>query len=68
MAAAFLFGYGIFRFIAEFFREPDSQLGTILGPFSMGQVLCAIMWLIGGAILALSLNSDQDHVEAEPSP
>ncbi len=68
LSAFFLILYATFRFFIEFFREPDSQLGTILGPFSMGQVLCAIMWLIGGAILALSLNSDQDHVEAEPSP
>jgi phosphatidylglycerol:prolipoprotein diacylglycerol transferase len=27
VAAAFLFGYGVFRFIAEFFREPDNFLG-----------------------------------------
>jgi phosphatidylglycerol:prolipoprotein diacylglycerol transferase len=31
----------------EFFREPDAQLGFIAGPFTMGQVLCALM-IIGG--------------------
>ena len=40
--------YGLFRFIIEFFREPDAHLGTVLGPLSMGQVLCIIM-IIGGA-------------------
>jgi phosphatidylglycerol:prolipoprotein diacylglycerol transferase len=42
----FLF-YGLFRFIAEFFREPDSQLGLLLGPFSMGQLLSIPMFLVG---------------------
>ncbi|MCX6116000.1 MAG: prolipoprotein diacylglyceryl transferase [Proteobacteria bacterium] len=55
-SALFLIFYATFRFFIEFFREPDSQLGTVLGPFSMGQLLCAIMWVIGGAILAWSLN------------
>jgi len=38
--ALFLILYGFFRFFVEFFREPDAQLGFILGPFTMGQVLC----------------------------
>ncbi len=42
----FLF-YGIFRFVVEFFRQPDPQLGLILGPFSMGQFLSLPMFLIG---------------------
>jgi len=41
--------YGLFRFIIEFFRQPDAHLGTVLGPLSMGQVLCGIM-IIGGGI------------------
>lgn len=43
----FLSGYGLFRFILEFFREPDPQLAFVLGPFTMGQVLCAVMMVIG---------------------
>jgi len=46
----FLIFYGIFRFFIEFFREPDAQLGFVLGPFSMGQVLCFLM-ILGGAAL-----------------
>jgi phosphatidylglycerol:prolipoprotein diacylglycerol transferase len=42
----FLF-YGLFRFIAEFFREPDPQLGLLIGPFSMGQLLSVPMFLVG---------------------
>lgn len=44
-------GYGLFRFIVEFFREPDSQLGLILGPFSMGQILSAPMFAVGLVML-----------------
>jgi phosphatidylglycerol:prolipoprotein diacylglycerol transferase len=39
--------YGLFRFIVEFFREPDAQLGLILGPFSMGQILSFPMFVLG---------------------
>ncbi|WP_137896052.1 prolipoprotein diacylglyceryl transferase [Ramlibacter sp. 2FC] len=48
VAAAFLFGYGVFRFIAEFFREPDAHLGLLALGMSMGQWLCLPM-ILGGA-------------------
>ena len=48
VAAAFLFGYGVFRFIAEYFREPDSFLGLLSLGMSMGQWLCVPM-VLGGA-------------------
>jgi phosphatidylglycerol:prolipoprotein diacylglycerol transferase len=44
---SFIALYGLFRFLVEFFREPDSQLGYILGPFSMGQLLSFPMFLLG---------------------
>jgi phosphatidylglycerol:prolipoprotein diacylglycerol transferase len=43
LAALFMMIYGVFRFLTEFAREPDAQLGFVLGPFSMGQLLCFIM-------------------------
>lgn len=46
MFASFLVLYSAFRFITEFFREPDSQLGFIMG-ITMGQILCLIMFVIG---------------------
>jgi phosphatidylglycerol---prolipoprotein diacylglyceryl transferase len=48
--ALYITGYGIFRFFIEFFREPDAHLGYILGPLSMGQLLCLAMIIAGGAI------------------
>ncbi|HSI47439.1 MAG TPA: prolipoprotein diacylglyceryl transferase [Ideonella sp.] len=50
VSAAFLVGYGLFRFIAEYFREPDSFLGLLALNMSMGQWLCLPM-ILGGALL-----------------
>jgi phosphatidylglycerol---prolipoprotein diacylglyceryl transferase len=48
--SAYLVMYGMARFSIEFFREPDPQLGFIFGPFTMGQVLSALM-IAAGAVL-----------------
>ena len=50
VAAAFVFGYGVLRFAAEYFREPDSFLGLLAGGMSMGQWLCVPMIVIGGGL------------------
>ncbi|MBK7049475.1 MAG: prolipoprotein diacylglyceryl transferase [Rhodoferax sp.] len=47
VAAMFLLGYGVFRFIAEFFREPDAHLGLLSLGMSMGQWLCVPMMVVG---------------------
>ena len=54
MSGAFLVGYGVFRFIAEYFREPDGFLGLLWLGLSMGQWLCVPMVLAGGALWVLS--------------
>lgn len=50
LLALYLIGYGLIRFIIEFFREPDTQIGLIWGILSMGQILCILMVLIGVCI------------------
>lgn len=48
VSALFLLGYGTFRFICEFFRQPDPQLGYIAwGWLTMGQLLSVPMMIIG---------------------
>ena len=47
VSAVFLIGYGVMRFIAEFFREPDDFLGLLALNMSMGQWLCVPMVLFG---------------------
>lgn len=51
LLAVYLMGYGTVRFFIEFFRQPDPHLMLVLGPFSMGQVLCFVMILIGMFLL-----------------
>lgn len=49
---AFLVLYGIFRFLIEFVREPDVQLGYLWGGWlTMGQVLSAPLIVAGIALL-----------------
>jgi phosphatidylglycerol:prolipoprotein diacylglycerol transferase len=50
VAAAFLVGYGVLRFVAEYFREPDAFLGLLALNMSMGQWLCVPMVLAGAAL------------------
>ena len=55
VTAVFLLCYGSFRIIAEFFREPDPQLGFIAGPFTMGQILSAAMLLAGIIVVVIAV-------------
>jgi len=59
LLAVFLISYGSMRFFLEFFREPDPQFGFILGLFTMGQLLCTVMVILGAILLwqKLKLNS-----------
>lgn len=63
LLALFLFLYGSFRFFVEFFREPDPQLGFVLGPFTMGQILCSLM-MLGGVGLFLFLKRRKIRAKA----
>lgn len=51
VSGAFLMGYGFFRFIAEFAREPDQYLGLLTFGLSMGQLLSVPMMLVGVALM-----------------
>jgi len=47
VSGMFMLGYGAFRFIAEYFRQPDAHLGLLALGMSMGQWLCLPM-IAGG--------------------
>ena len=47
VAGFFVAGYGVFRFVAEFWREPDANLGLLGLGLSMGQWLSVPMILAG---------------------
>ncbi len=52
MLSSYLMGYGLIRFLIEFTREPDSQLGFLFGTgwLTMGQMLCFAMIVAGGVL------------------
>ena len=65
LGAIYTAGYGFFRFFIEYFREPDEEIGFVLGDttaniyenssltnISTGQILCFLM-ILGGIILAV---------------
>ncbi|MGV8082373.1 MAG: prolipoprotein diacylglyceryl transferase [Coriobacteriia bacterium] len=51
----FLTLYGVFRIFAEFFRQPDVQIGFLTGGVTMGQLLSLPVVVAGIAILVWSL-------------
>lgn len=76
---AFFLGYGVLRFVGEFFREPDAHLGFLSLGMSMGQWLCVPMILAGIALLTWGKMAAISDVESavdnpgekqgvEPSP
>ena len=52
VSGLFLIGYGAFRIIVEFFRQPDAQLGLFGGVISMGQIL-SIPMIVAGTIMMI---------------
>jgi phosphatidylglycerol:prolipoprotein diacylglycerol transferase len=50
VTGVFVFGYGLCRFIVEYFRQPDKGLENLALGLSMGQWLCIPM-IAGGAAL-----------------
>ena len=68
IASCYSIGYGIFRFVIEYFREPDADLGfrismgsneqialnTSLLNISTGQIFCFIMIVIGLVMMFLT--------------
>ncbi|MDZ7644792.1 MAG: prolipoprotein diacylglyceryl transferase [Woeseiaceae bacterium] len=55
VSGVFLAGYGMFRFVVEFYRVPDAHLGYLaLSWVTMGQILSLPMILLGAVLLWLA--------------
>ncbi|MEM7124028.1 MAG: prolipoprotein diacylglyceryl transferase [Pseudomonadota bacterium] len=67
----FLAGYGVSRFIVEFFREPDAHLGFLFAGATMGQLLSLPMIVIGLALMIWAkpyvAPAEQAPAKAKPS-
>ncbi len=64
VSGAFLIGYGAFRFVTEYFREPDSGIFGHSYTISMGQWLSLPMILAGIGLLVTALR--RPRKEAQP--
>ncbi|MBM6815819.1 prolipoprotein diacylglyceryl transferase [Olsenella uli] len=58
----FLTLYGIFRFLVEFVRVPDAQLGYLFGPITMGQLLSLPLVLLGIVVLVAAHRLNRPQV------
>ncbi len=65
VSGLFVLCYGIFRFVVEFVRVPDAQLGYLAwGWLTMGQVLCVPMVLAGIALMVWAYRRDAAQPKA----
>jgi phosphatidylglycerol:prolipoprotein diacylglycerol transferase len=68
VSGLFLAGYGGFRFIVEFFREPDGHLGFLVGDWlTMGMVLSIPMIVAGLMIWVMALARSRTTPEPNDS-
>lgn len=58
----FLACYGIFRFLIEFVRVPDAQLGYLIGPITMGQILSLPLVVLGLVLIAAAHRTHRKQV------
>ncbi|MBJ6727480.1 prolipoprotein diacylglyceryl transferase [Geomesophilobacter sediminis] len=57
---AFIACYGLFRFLVEFVREPDAQLGYLWDGLSMGQLLSLPMFVLGLGMVLYRLKRGEE--------
>ncbi len=60
VSGLFLTGYGSFRFIVEYFREPDAHLGLYADFISRGQLLSLPMIIAGVAIMIFAYRRESN--------
>jgi phosphatidylglycerol:prolipoprotein diacylglycerol transferase len=59
IGGAFLAGYALARITVEQFREPDAQLGFLMGGLTMGQLLSLPMLALGLYLIARTWRTSQ---------
>ena len=47
ISSLFLILYSLFRFILEFFRAPDTQIGYLVFQLTLGQIFCIVFFFLG---------------------
>lgn len=59
LLAFYLVGYGLVRFMIEYFREPDEHIGFLFGSLALGQILCLMMICAGAVIFIVRLRHER---------
>ncbi len=57
ISALFLIFYSLFRFLAEFFRSPDPQIGYLILNLTLGQLI-SVLFLVAGTLLFYIKNNE----------
>lgn len=65
ISSLFLIFYGVLRFVAEFWREPDPQLGSLVG-LNLGQWLCLLMLSAGVVLYSWSFKTRYSASKTSP--
>tara|TARA_B100000767_G_scaffold263318_1_gene276944 strand:+ start:1 stop:774 length:774 start_codon:yes stop_codon:yes gene_type:complete len=58
ISALFLIFYSLFRFLVEFFRSPDPQIGYLILNLTLGQLI-SILFLVFGTLLFYLKNNEK---------
>ena len=58
ISGLFLIFYSLFRFLAEFFRSPDPQIGYLILNLTLGQLISILFLIIGTFIFYLKKNEN----------
>jgi len=62
LIALYMILYGGFRSFCEIFRQPDPQLGFIIGSFTMGELLSFVMIFAGILIYFIKLRQNSNNL------
>lgn len=65
VSGLFAICYSVFRFLAEYFREPDVQIGYLWGGITEGQLLSIPLFLVGVALFVLAYTKQKKRINYE---
>ena len=58
ISSLFLIFYSLFRFVVEFFRTPDPQIGYLVLDLTLGQLISILFFIFGGALFLYKKNEN----------
>jgi len=58
ISCLFIILYSLFRFILEFFRAPDTQVGYLVFQLTLGQIFCIVFFFLGLLLYLVKKNEN----------